>query len=189
MQPPGGPLLARKFVILLVVFVALHVTIIVTMGSSPMGSLCGNLLQIAASGLAATAAMRAARRGIGLSRSLWLLVGFGWATWGIANVGWMFHEIAVGTEPGPQSFVRFLFDIEGAFFAMALFLDDERDSTKLDPATILDFLQIGIIYFLIYVGAYFVPSLSMDYKGALLREQELMLFQNGALIALAFLRA
>src|SRR2546430_13301593 len=136
MQPPGGPLLARKFVILLVVFVALHVTIIVTMGPSPLGSLCGNLLQIAASGIAATAAMRAARRGIGLSRSLWLLVGFGWATWGIANVGWMFHEIALGTAPPPLSFIRFLFDIQAAFFAMALFLDDERDSTKLDLATI-----------------------------------------------------
>src|SRR5260221_6955201 len=74
-------------------------------------------------------------------------------------------------------------------YAMAFCMEDERDSTKLDLATILDFLQIGIIYFLIYVGAYFVPSLSMDYKGALLREQELMLFQNGALIALAFLRA
>ena len=189
MQPPGGPLLARKFVILLVVFVALHVTMIVTMGPSPLGSLCGNLLQIAASGIAATAAMRAARRGIGLSRSLWLLVGFGWATWGIANVGWMFHEIALGTEPGPQSFVRFLFDIEGAFFAMALFLDDERDSTKLDPATILDFLQMGIVYTLIYLGMYYIPMRSMDHHEALLREQQLIFFQNATLIALCCLRA
>ena len=49
--------MARKFVILLVVFVALHVTIIVTMGPSPLGSFCGNLLQIVASGIAAAAAM------------------------------------------------------------------------------------------------------------------------------------
>ena len=181
--------MARKFVILLVVFVALHATIIVTMGPSPLGSLCGNLLQIAASGIAGIAAMRAARRGMGLSRSLWLLVGFGWATWGVANVGWMFHEIALGNEPGPQSFVRFLFDIEGAFFAMALFLDDERDSTKLDPATILDFLQIGIIYTLIYLGMYYIPMGSMDHHAALLREQQLVFFQNATLIALCCLRA
>jgi len=68
---------------------------------------------------------------------------------------------------------------------MALFLDDERDSTKLDLATLLDFLQIGIIYFLIYVGLYYVPSLSLDHPAALLREQVVMLFENGALILLS----
>src|SRR5256886_2820303 len=171
------------------VFVVLHVTIRLTLGPSSIGSLLGNVLQVAGSGIAAAMAIGAARRGQGLNKAFWLLVGCGWATWGIANVGWMFHELVLGAEPPPLSFIRFLFNIRGAFFAMALFLDDERDSTKLDLATILDFLQIGIINFLIYVGAYFVPSLSMDYKGALLREQELMLFQNGALIALAFLRA
>jgi len=171
------------------IFVALHVTIRLTLGPSTLGSFFGNLLQVAGSGIAAAMAIGAARRGQGLSKSLWLLIGFGWATWGIANAGWMFHELALGTEPPPLSFIRFLFDIRGAFFAMALFLDDERDSTRLDLATVLDFLQIGIIYFLIYLGAYFVPSLSMDHKGVLLREQELMLFQNGTLIALAFLRA
>jgi PAS domain S-box-containing protein len=181
--------LARKFLILSGVFVALHVAIRLMLGPSMLGSFLGNVLQVAGSGIATAMAIGAARRGKGLNRSLWLLIGFGWATWGIANVGGMFQELALGTEPPPLSFIRFLFDIRGAFFAMALFLDDERDSTKLDFATVLDFLQIGIIYFLIYVGAYFVPSLALDHKGTLLREQELMLFQNGTLIVLAFLRA
>ncbi|HWT87685.1 MAG TPA: PAS domain S-box protein [Candidatus Angelobacter sp.] len=171
------------------VFVVLHVTIPLTLGPSLIGSFLGNVLQVAGSGIAAAMAIGAARRGQGLNKSLWLLVGFGWATWGIANVGWMFHELALGAEPPPLSFIRFLFNIRGAFFAMALFLDDERDSTKLDLATILDFLQIGIIYFLIYLGAYLVPSLTMDHKGVLVREQELMFFQNGTLVALAFVRA
>src|SRR5260221_2538601 len=171
------------------VFVVLHVTIPLTLGPSLIGSFLGNVLQVAGSGIAAAMAIGAARRGQGLNKSLWLLVGFGWATWGIANVGWMFHELALGAEPPPLSFIRFLFNIRGAFFAMALFLDDERDSTKLDLATILDFLQIGIIYCLIYLGAYLVPSLTMDHKGVLVREQELMFFQNGTLVALAFLRA
>ena len=181
--------MARRLMIVSAVFVVLHVTIRLTLGPSALGSFLGNVLQVTASGIAAAMAVGAARRGQGLSKSLWLLIGFGWVTWGIANVGWMFHELALGTSPEPLSFVRFLFDIQGAFFAMALFLDDERDSTKLDLATILDFLQIGIIYFLIYLGVYFVPSLSLDHKGALLREQELMLFENATLVALAFLRA
>jgi len=181
--------LARRLIIVSAVFVVLHVTIRLTLGPSALGSFLGNLLQVAASGIAAAMAIGAARRGQGLSRSLWLLVGFGWATWGIANVGWMLHGVALGTEPPPLSYVRFLFDIEGAFFAMALFLDDERDSTHLDLSTLLDFLQIGIIYFLIYLVMYYVPLLKMDRQAALLREQELMLIENGSLVVLSFVRA
>jgi two-component system cell cycle sensor histidine kinase/response regulator CckA len=181
--------LGRKLYILAFGVVALHVLVALTLGGTTAGSFCGNMLQITASGIAAAMAIAAARRGRGLSRSLWLLVGFGWATWGIANLGWMFYEVALGIEPPALSFVRFLFDLQGAFFAMALFLDDERDSTRLDLATVLDFLQIAIIYFLIYVGMYYVPSLSMDHHGAMLRVQIIMLFQDGTLIALSVVRA
>jgi len=181
--------LARRMLILVFAFIVLHLLVILTLGTSTVGSFLGNTLQIAASWVAAAMAFGAARRGRGLSRSLWLLVGFGWATWGIANFGWMFYEVVLGIEPPALSFVRFLFDIQGAFFAMALFLDDERDSTRLDLATVLDFLQIAAIYFLIYAGMYYVPSLTMDHHGAMLREQMIMLFQDGGLIALGVVRA
>jgi PAS domain S-box-containing protein len=180
--------LARRVLKLAAAFVVLHVVVVLAIGPTKMGSFLGNALQITASGIAAGLSFLAARRGRGLSRSFWLLVGFAWATWGIANAGWMFYEVVLGVEPPALSAVRFLFDIQGAFFAMALFLDDERDSTQLDLATLLDFLQIGIIYFLIYVGLYYVPSLSLDHPAALLREQIVMLFENGALIALGLVR-
>lgn len=180
--------MARRLLIVAGVFVLLHLIVILTLGTSPLGSFFGNSLQIGASGIAAAMAFGAARRGRGLSRSLWLLVGFGWATWGMANLGWMFYEVALGIEPPALSFVRFLFDIQGAFFAMALFLDDERDSTRLDLATALDFLQIAVIFFLLYLGMYYVPSLSTDHHGAMLRVQIIMLGQNGTLIVLALIR-
>ena len=101
----------------------------------------------------------------------------------------MFYEVALHIEPPALSFVRFLFSIQGAFFAMALFLDDERDSTRLDLATVLDFLQIALIYFLLYLGMFYVPSLSTDHHGAMLHVQIIMLSQNGTLIVLAVIRA
>ncbi|MBS1865110.1 MAG: PAS domain S-box protein [Acidobacteria bacterium] len=182
-------MLARKFLILAGVFVALHLIVILTLGTSSLGSFFANSLQITASGIAAAMAIRAARRGSGLSRSLWLLVGFGWGMWGIADFGWMLYEVVLGMEPPALSLVRFLFDIQGAFFAMALFLDDERDSARLDFATILDFLQIGLIYLLIYLSLYYVPSLSMDHHTAMQREQVIMIFQDTALIALCVIRS
>jgi len=180
--------LGRKLIIFACAIVALHIVVTLTLGGTTAGSFCGNLLQISASGIAAAMALAAAQRGRGLGRSMWLLVGFGWATWGIANLGWMFYEVALGIEPPALSFVRFLFDIQGAFFAMALFLDEERDSTRLDLATILDFLQIAIIYFLIYVGMYYVPLLTMEHHEALIRQQWLMLSQDGTLILLSIVR-
>jgi two-component system cell cycle sensor histidine kinase/response regulator CckA len=180
--------LTRKLLLLAIAFIVLHVTNTLMFGPSTIGSFLGNALQICASGVAAAMAFLAARRGRGLKRSLWLLVGFGWATWGIANFGWTFYEVALGIEPPTLSFVRFLFDIQGAFFAMALFLDEERDSTRLDLATILDFLQIALIYFLIYIGMYYLPLLSMDHHTAMVRQQWLMLGQDGTLIALCIVR-
>ncbi|HYK40013.1 MAG TPA: PAS domain S-box protein [Candidatus Eremiobacteraceae bacterium] len=181
--------MARRLLLVAGVFVVLHLIVILTMGTSPAGSFFGNSLQIAASGIASAMAIGAARRGRGLSRSLWLLVGFAWATWGIANFGWTFYEVVLRVEPPALSFVRFLFDIQGAFFAMALFLDDERDSTRLDFATVLDFLQIAVIYFLIYLVMFYLPSLSLDHHGAMRRVQFIMLVQNGALIGLSVIRA
>ncbi|GAC1631639.1 MAG: hypothetical protein NVS9B14_03760 [Candidatus Acidiferrum sp.] len=181
--------MARRTIYAAMAIVALHVTVMLTFGPSKAGSFLGNSLQVVSASLAAAMAMLAAKRGRGLSRSLWLLAGVGWATWAVANGGWMLQELALGTVPAPQSFVRFLFDIQGALFAMALFLDEERDSSRLDLATLLDFLQIGIIYSLIYLVMYYVPLFSLDNHGAAVQQEKLMLFQNGALILLCFVRA
>lgn len=97
--------MGRKLYILALAVVALHVLVTLTLAGTSAGSFCGNLLQTTASGIAAAMAIAAARRGRGLGRSMWLLVGFGWATWGIANLGWMFYEVALGIEP-PHPFVR-----------------------------------------------------------------------------------
>src|SRR5262245_38727329 len=88
----GGVSLVRTLIYISVVFVVLHIAIIAVLGPNTLGSVLANVLQIAAAGIAAAMAIRASRRGSGLSRSLWLLVGCAWATWAIANVGWMLHE-------------------------------------------------------------------------------------------------
>jgi PAS domain S-box-containing protein len=179
----------RKLAIVAAAIVALHIIEILTLGTTPHGSLLANLLEILASGIAAAMALSAARRGRGLSRSFWILVASGAFTWGFANLGWTYYEFVLAAEPPPLSFVRFLFDIQGAFFLMALFLDEDKDSTRLDFASLLDFLQIAIIYYFIYVGLYYVPSLSLDTHSALTREFLVMVPEDLIILALAFARA
>src|SRR5712664_2640400 len=74
----------------------------------------------------------ASRRATAPSRRFWLLVGCGLAVWGLANAGWMYYEIVLHTEPPTGSVVRFLFGTQSIFFALAVFLNQDKDASTLD---------------------------------------------------------
>src|SRR5258707_5455429 len=110
---------------------------------------------------------QAARRAAGFGRSFWILVGFGMSVWGLAEFGWTYYELCHHTEPPPGSVIRFLFDTHGMFFVMAIFLNQEKADSSVDVPEALDFLQIGILFFLIYFGAYYLPAINLGDQGAL----------------------
>src|SRR5260370_11418666 len=100
---PGKPL------ILAAVIVALLLCEAATLGTATAGSFLANLLQIFACGFAAVMAFGASRRGSGLRRPFWLIVGAGIAMWGLANFGWVYFEVVLHGEPPPNSAGVFLF--------------------------------------------------------------------------------
>src|SRR5262249_55662002 len=161
---------------------------ILTLGTSPAGALLGNLLQILASFAGAAMCVGAARRGKGFARSFWILVGTGMAIWGISNFGWFYYEGLLQREPPELSFVRFLFDTQEALFAMALLLEWDQQSDETDFGFLLDALQIVLVFLFIYAGLFFVPSLTLDSRSALLREYIITVVEIAALLLLAVLR-
>src|SRR6266849_10788290 len=179
----------RKLLALALVIVALHVAAVLTLGTSSAGSLIGNLLQITACGLAVAAVFSASRRAAGLSRRFWLLVGCGLAVWGVANLGWMYYEIALRMEPPTGSVVRFLFGIQSIFFARAVFLNQDKDSSTLDLESVLDFVQITIVLFFIFIGFYYIPSHHLDARTAYIREMWMESGEDLALVLLAAVQA
>src|SRR5256885_1448125 len=179
----------RKAVVLALVMIALHVVVVLALGTSASGSFIGNSLQIIACGLATAMALGAFRRGTGLSKPFWLLVACGVAVWGVANLGWMYYEILLRMEPPTGSAVRFLFGTQVIFFAMALLLDQEKNSAKLDAESLLDFIQIGIVFFFIFLGFYYLPAHHMDAHRAYVREIWLETGEDVALVALALIQA
>jgi two-component system, cell cycle sensor histidine kinase and response regulator CckA len=179
----------RKVCLLALVIVALHIAAVLTLGSSLAGSLAGNLLEITACGLAVAAAFSASRRTTGLSRRFWVLVGCGLAVWGVANVGWMYYEIALRIEPPTGSVVRFLFGIQSIFFALAVFLNQDKDSSTLDTESVLDFIQIAIVFFFIFLGFYYIPSHHLDARSAYIREVWMESGEDVALVLLALVQA
>ena len=149
----------RKLAFLAFIIVGLNVCVILTLGTKPAGSFLTNLLQICSSWLAAGLCFLARRRGRGVSRPFWLLVGCSMATWGVANAGWMYYENWLHTTAPRFSLVRILFDVQGVFYAVALFLDKDRDSPNFDWETLLDSVQVGLVFFSVFFGLYYVQLL------------------------------
>ena len=156
----------RKLTILAFAIVGMNICVILTLRDSPARSLLTNLLQIGSSGLAAALCFLARRRGRGLSRQFWLLVGMSMATWGVANVGWMYYENWLHIATPRFSIVRVLFDVQGVFYAIALFLDKDRDSPNFDLETLLDSVQIALVFFSVFFGLYYVQLLQGDHPQA-----------------------
>jgi two-component system cell cycle sensor histidine kinase/response regulator CckA len=149
----------RKLLALASVVVALHIVGTLTLGTSSAGNVLANSLQIFSSGFAAAACFGASRRGRGLSRPFWLLAGSGMAMWGVADIGWLYYEGWLHLAVPSFSIVRILFDIQGIFFAIALFLDQERDSPSFDLETLLDSMQIAIVFLSVFFGLFYVKLL------------------------------
>src|SRR6266850_236058 len=149
----------RKLAVLSFVVIGLSIAVILTLGDSPAGSFLTNSLQIGSSWLAAGLCFLARKRGRGLSRQFWLLVGMSMATWGVANVGWMFYENVLHAAVPRFSIVRVLFDVQGVFYAIVLFLDKDRDSPDFDLETLLDSVQIGLVFFCIFFRLYYMQFL------------------------------
>ncbi|HTQ62736.1 MAG TPA: PAS domain S-box protein [Candidatus Solibacter sp.] len=148
----------RKLPILAVLIVGAHLAQVMILGVTPAGTLVANLLEVSASVLAAAMCFGAARRARGVARPFWTIIGCGMAIWAVANLGWTYYEFVLHSEPASGSAVQFLFSVQGIFFAMVLFLDQDKDSSEFDPEFLLDFTQIAIVFFFLYLGLYFVPS-------------------------------
>src|SRR6266481_5959564 len=174
---------------LALVIVALHAAAVLTLGTSPAGSLIGNLLQIGACALAVASVFAASRRATALSRRFWLLVGCGLAVLGLANVGWMYYEIALRMEPPTGSVVRFLFSTQSIFFALAVLLNQDKDASTLDLESVLDFVQIAIVFFFIFIGFYYIPAHHLDARTAYIREVWMESGEDVALVLLAAVQA
>ncbi len=181
--------MSRKLLALVSVIVGLHIVEALTLGTSTLGSFLANGLQIFACGFAAVMAFGASRRGRGLSRTFWLIFGASIAMWGVANLGWMYYEVVLHSEPPTTSAVRFLFGLESVLIAITLFLDQDKDSPRIDPESVLDFIQIAIVFFFIYLEYYYVPAHRLDNYSAFLRGMRVENVEDALLTVLAAFQA
>jgi PAS domain S-box-containing protein len=181
--------MSRKLLILVATLVAAHIAQALILGVSPAGIFLANFLEVSASALAAVMCLGASRRARGLARPFWSLMGCAMAVWGVANLAWMYNELVLHAQPGPGSLVRFLFNVQGIFFAMVLFLDQEKDSSEFEPEFLLDFTQIAIIFFFLFLGLYFLPSAQLHQENVVTRRLWVEFGELGTILVLACFQA
>ncbi len=175
----------RKLLILAATLVGAHLVQALILGVSPAATFIANLLEVSASALAAVMCFGASRRARGMARPFWALVACGMAIWGVANIGWTLHELLLHTTPAPGSPVRFLFNVQGIFFAMVLFLDQEEDSSEFEPEILLDFTQIAIVFFFLFLGLYHLSAQEVQEKSVTARRLWVEFGEVSAILALA----
>jgi PAS domain S-box-containing protein len=181
-------LMPRRLIVLAGSILALHVVIAATLQGTPRGFLASNILQNFSAGLAAVLCFLASRRGQGLSRPFWLLVSCAMLAWGAGNLGWMYYQYFLHVEPPAASITRFLFDSQVVFLAMVSFLDPDRDSPHFDAESLLDFVQLAIVFSLIYLKLYYATAVHLDSLAAMFREFKVETGEDLVLVGLAVLQ-
>lgn len=174
---------------LVFILLAIHLVGIPLYGSSYNGALLANSLQIASATLAAVVCLLAWRRAAGLSRLFWVAVSLACVSWAGASLGWAYYENWLRIEVPFPSPVFFLYHATAGFLVMSLFISEDRDAHQLSIETLLDFIQIGIIFFFLYLDFYYVPSFHLDAGAVLVRETTLGNVEDIASIALALIRS
>jgi len=149
----------RRLLVSVIALLVLSIGFILILGTSPAGSLLTNSLQIVCCALATGMCFTASKRGRGLTRPFWILVGCSIATWGVANLGWMYYENWLRAPVPRVSLVHILFDIQGVFYAIALSLDKEADSAEFNAELVLDSVQIAIVFLSLFFGLFYAQVL------------------------------
>ena len=170
--------------------VALHILQEVFFGQAAFGSFVSNVLQILCAVVAAVACMRAVRRGQGFTKPFWILIGFSFVIWIAADLGWMYYESYLKVSPPRDSIFHFFVDLRSLFLAMALLLDQNEEDLPyyFDAASLLDGVQLFIIFSLIYLGWYHIFSLHENRVLSVLRSDEIEVSENIGVLVLAALQ-
>lgn len=170
--------------------ITLHVLQEALLGTSAAGSLLANALQISCALLAATACLLAIRKSTGFARSFWLLIALSFVVWVAADLGWVYYESYLRLPVPRNSIFQFLIDCRWLFLAIALLLDQNQENLPyfFDPASVLDTIQLFIVFVLIYLGWYHVPSLHESANLSMLRSDQIQLGEHFAVMALGVLQ-
>jgi len=160
----------------------IHIGVAVGLGTQPPGPVLSDLIQLTMGGFLLGAMVLAARRSEGMARAFWNLGTAAYVLWMIAQGLSVYNDLA--RTPIISWITNLLFCFWFAPLAMALFLDPEHETGRLDALMALDFVQAILVCVAAYVYFFYLPK--SDAAGDLAHGVWAPYFVGYGLVAAAF---
>ena len=160
-----------------------HISVFVIFGDKSPGPLLSDLIQFTLGGLLIWVIVEAARRSEGMARAFWLLAVTAYVFWMIAQGFSVYNDLA--PNPIVSWITNLLFCFWFAPLAMALFLDPEHETGRLDALLALDFVQGMLLCVAAYLYFFYLPQAAS--QSELAHEVWAPYFAGYGLVAAAFL--
>ena len=141
----------------LLLFVS-HVLLLETGSNANYLPLIGGLLQLGLGILTTSAALQAAGRATGFTRTFWRFQAGAFSIWVVAQALATVYDAILQKpidQPWPSDLIYFLWTTP---LFLVLFLDPEAESQQIEWPQWLDFAQIGILVISLYLFAFEVPG-------------------------------
>jgi diguanylate cyclase (GGDEF)-like protein len=159
-----------------------HASVVFFLGTNASGPFISDFLQFFMGCALLWAIHLARKRSEGLARSFWALAIAAYIPWLIAQ------GIGIYNDFWPHLILSWLMNLMFSFWfaplAMALFLDPERETGRLDSLMALDFVQAVLVCIAAYVYFFYLPKAT---EGQLSHEVWKPYFLGYGAVALAFI--
>ena len=174
----------RRIVVLAAALLWLvHIGVCAVLGARPPGPFLSDLIQFVLGGLLIWVIADAARRSEGMARAFWHLATAAYCVWIIAQGVGLYNDLS--RTPILSWVTNLLFSFWFAPLAMALFLDPEHETGRLDALMALDFVQGVLVCVAAYLYFFYLPHSLM--RAELAHEVWAPYFGGYGLVAVAFI--
>lgn len=133
-----------------------HIAVLITLGNHAPGPLLSDSLQFCIGGLLLASLVLAANRSEGMARAFWHLAVVAYCVWMVAQ------GLSIFTDLHTTAIVPWITNLLFSFWfvplGMALFLDPEHETGRLDILIALDFLQGVLVCIAAYVYFFYLPK-------------------------------
>lgn len=133
-----------------------HVLVAAALGTAGSGPLFSDLIQFALGGVLIFTLLDASQRCEGMARAFWRLAVVAYVLLVVAQGLSVYNDLA--RTPLIFPFTNLLFSFWFAPLAMALFLDPEHESGRLDTLMVLDFVQGVLVCVSAYLYFFYLPK-------------------------------
>ncbi|HTW30193.1 MAG TPA: GGDEF domain-containing protein [Candidatus Sulfotelmatobacter sp.] len=133
-----------------------HIGVLAALGTGGHGPMLSDLIQLALGGLLIYAIVDAGRRADGIAISFWRLAAAAYALLLVAQGLSVFNDIFKTTTVAWTTNLLFCFWF--APLAMAMFLDPDKESGKIETLAALDFVQGVLVCVAAYVYFFYLPK-------------------------------